>query len=168
MFCVLCVLPPTPPTLPTPPAVQVHALISMGNTSGGVAGCLSDRSVIKVGLRLRRPHSRQEPGRRRRAPSLIVSPPPPGEVEEFKVGERVRRRRLRSHVIDASPTNSDSMCQPALCREIKGRLYVGAAEPRRSIVSATYSATQKAGALPAHGRNQTLANEAGRDKKKKP
>lgn len=94
------------------------------------------------------------------------APPPPDEAEEFKVGERVRRR-LRGRVIDALPANSESMCQPMLLCEIKGRLYVGAAEPRRSVVGTTYSVTQKAGALPAHGRNLTRANEAARDKKKK-
>lgn len=82
-------------------------------------------------------------------------PPPP---------ERVHRR-LCGHMIDASPANSESVCQPALRHEIKGRMYVGAAEPCCSVAATTYSAAQKAGGLPAHGRNQTRANEAVRDKK---
>lgn len=86
---------------------------------------------------------------------VVSHPPPPDEGEEFKVGERVRRR-LCGRVIDASPANSESMCQPVLRREIKGRLYVGAAEPRRSIAATTYSAAQKASRLPAHGRNHEL------------
>lgn len=54
---VLCVVAP-------PPCGAGTRFDQHGKYKWGGAGCLSDRNVIKVGLRLRRPHSRQEPGRR--------------------------------------------------------------------------------------------------------